>query len=352
MLSPRPDLKAMFPGELDDFVVSLGQPRYRTRQILDWLYAKGAREPGEMTNLSKALRVQLAERARITSLHQVDRCESATGEAVKFLFELPTGQRVESVLIVDGERRTVCLSSQVGCPLDCKFCATGRMGLIENLEAGQIIDQLLQVSQFVRERGARVTNVVMMGMGEPLLNYDEVVRALTLMRLEEGLGLGGRKITVSTAGYLPGIHKLIAEDLNVGLAISLNSTTDEIREQLMPINRKWQIADLLAAAREFFDRRGYRVTFEYVLMAGLTDADADARRLAELTRDVPCKINLIPYNEFAADAGFRRPARRRLEQFYRILRTLEVEFTVRESRGRDIDAACGQLYHRQQQARQ
>lgn len=351
MDNPRPDLKAMLPDELDDFVGELGQPTYRTRQILDWLYVKGVRDVGEMTNLSKALRDMLAQKTRITALRQVDCQESATGEAVKFLFELPTGQRIESVLIIDGDRRTVCLSSQVGCPLDCKFCATGRMGLIANLEAGQIVDQFLQVSLFARARGERVTNVVMMGMGEPLLNYDEVVRALRLMRLEEGLGLGGRKITVSTAGYLPGIRKLIAEDLNVGLAISLNATTDETREQLMPINRKYKIADLLLAAREFFDRRGYRVTFEYVLMAGLTDADEDARRLAGLIRDVPCKINLIPYNEFEDDERFRRPSRRRLEQFYRVLGELGVEFTVRESRGRDIDAACGQLYYRQEKIR-
>ena len=347
MNNPRQDLKALLPAELDELVSQLGQPAYRTRQILDWLYVKGVREIAQMSNLSKELRSLLQERTRITSLVEVERRESATGEAVKFLFELPTGQRIESVLIVDGDRRTVCLSSQVGCPLDCQFCATGRMGLIANLEAGQIIDQLLQVSLYARERGERVTNVVMMGMGEPLLNYDQVVRALKLMRLEEGLGLGGRKITVSTAGYLPGISKLVDEDLNVGLAISLNATTDEMREQLMPINRKFKIADLLGAARDFFDRRGYRITFEYVLMAGLTDADEDALRLAALTKDTPCKINLIPYNELEEDGRFRRPSRRRLDQFYRLLRDGGVEFTVRESRGRDIDAACGQLYHRQ-----
>ena len=351
MDSSRQDLKAMLPAELDELVGELGQPAYRTQQILDWLYVKGVSEVGQMSNLSKSLRILLAERTRITSLSQVERRESATGEAVKFLFELPTGQRVESVLIVDGDRRTVCLSSQVGCPLDCKFCATGRMGLIANLTAGEIVDQLLQVSLYARERGERVTNVVMMGMGEPLLNYEQVVRALRLMRLEQGLGLGGRKITVSTAGYLPGIRKLIAEGLNVGLAISLNATTDEIREQLMPINRKYKIADLLDVAREFFDRRGYRVTFEYVLMAGITDADEDALRLTALTRDTPCKINLIPYNELEDGGLYRRPARRRLEQFYRLLRDREIEFTVRESRGRDIDAACGQLYHHQEKIR-
>lgn len=347
MTSRLHDLKAMLPSELERLVGELGEPAYRTRQILDWLYVKGVRDVREMTNISKTLRNKLAERTRITGLNLVERQESATGEAVKFLFELPTGQRVESVLIADGTRRTACLSSQVGCPLDCKFCATGRMGLLANLEAGQIVDQLLQVNHFARQRGRKVTNVVMMGMGEPLLNYSAVARALKLMRLKEGIGLGGRKVTLSTAGYIPGIRRLMAEDLNVGLAISLNATTDELREQLMPINRKYKIADLLAIAREFFACRGYGVTFEYVLMAGLTDADADAHRLAALTRNIPCKINLIPYNETAEDRRFRRPARRRLEQFFQVLRGCGVEFTVRHSRGRDIDAACGQLYHRQ-----
>lgn len=345
VISQLYDLKAMLPNEIDQLVGELNEPAYRTGQLLDWLYAKGVHDVRAMTNLSKMLREKLAARTRITRLHLVERQESATGEAVKFLFELPTGQRIESVLIVDGTRRTACLSSQVGCPLDCKFCATGRMGMIANLEAGQIVDQLLQVNRFAQGRGAKVTNVVMMGMGEPLLNYAAVVRALKLMRLKGGIGLGGRKVTVSTAGYIPGIRRLMAEDLNVGLAISLNATTDELRDQLMPINRKYQLAELLAVSREFFARRGYGVTFEYVLMAGLTDADADARRLAALTRDIPCKINLIPYNETDADPRFRRPAQRRLAQFYQVLKGCGVEFTVRHSRGRDIDAACGQLYH-------
>ena len=200
------------------------------------------------------------------------------------------------------------------------------------------------LSAYAQARNERVTNVVLMGMGEPLLNYDAVVRALQLMRLEAGLALGGRRITVSTAGYVPGIRKLAREDLNVGLAISLNATTDDVRAQLMPINRRFKIADLLEVAREFYQLRGYGVTFEYVLMDGVTDGDEDAVRLAELTRDIPCKINLIPYNELADGGPFRRPSQRRLQAFYRRLEGAGAEFTVRESRGRDIDAACGQLF--------
>ena len=346
----RADLKGMLPAEMETFVVELGEPSYRARQIFDWVHNKGVAEVEEMTNLSKSLRTELDKIAFITRLRQAARRESRTGQAVKFLFELPTGERVESVLIVDGTRRTVCISSQVGCPLDCKFCATGRMGLVRNLSAGEILDQLIQVSSFAQERGERVTNVVMMGMGEPLLNYDAVVRALYLMRQTEGVGLGGRRITVSTAGYVPGIRKLAHEELNVGLAISLNATTDSVREELMPINRRFKIADLLDVAHEFHQLRGYGVTFEYVLMGGVTDSDEDAIRLAQLTADVSCKINLIPYNEIGPESAFRRPSPARLKAFYRVLEKMGAEFTVRESRGRDIDAACGQLFDSQEAA--
>ena len=342
------DLKGMLPAEMEAFVTELGEPSYRARQIFDWVHNKGLAEIKEMTNLSQSFRTELGRVAFITRLRPAARRESQTGQAVKFLFELPTGERVESVLIVDGTRRTVCISSQVGCPLDCKFCATGRMGLVRNLSAGQILDQLIQVSVFAQKRGERVTNVVMMGMGEPLLNYDAVVRALYLMRQSGGVGLGGRRITVSTAGYVPGIRKLAQEELNVGLAISLNATIDSVREELMPINRRFKIADLLEVAREFHQLRGYGVTFEYVLMDGVTDSDEDAIRLAQLTADVPCKINLIPYNELGPDSDFRRPPSGRLKAFYRVLDKAGAEFTVRESRGRDIDAACGQLFNSQE----
>ncbi len=342
--APRIDLTCALPAEVEALVAELGEADYRARQIVDWVHNKGVERIDEMTNLSKAFRLALDRVAYITRLRAVEHRASQTGQAVKFLFELATGERVESVLIIDGARRTVCISSQVGCPLDCAFCATGRMGLVRNLQAGEILDQLIQVSAYARARDERITNVVLMGMGEPLLNYDAVVRALQLMRLETGLALGGRRITVSTAGYVPGIRKLAREDLNVGLAISLNATTDEVRERLMPINRRFKIADLLDVAREFHQLRGYGVTFEYVLMDGVTDGGQDAVRLAELTGDIPCKINLIPYNELADGGPFRRPSQQRLQAFYRTLEKAGVEFTVRESRGRDIDAACGQLF--------
>jgi len=346
------DLKGLLPEELVEFIEGMGQKPFRARQLQAWIYLRGVDDWEQMTDLSKPFREELRQVAQISQLQEVTRQESEAGEAVKFLFALPTGERIESVLIADGQRRTACLSSQVGCPLDCQFCATGKMGFIRNLSGAQIIDQLLQVGRFMRERGERVTNVVMMGMGEPLLNYDAVVRAIRLMRLELGPGIGGRKITVSTAGYVPGIRKLTREQLNVKLAISLNGTTDDQRAQIMPINRKYPIAELLDAAREFHAFGGRRVTFEYVLMAGITDAEEDALRLAELTRDVPCKLNLIPYNELGLDSRYRRPPETQLARFRQLLEAHSpMAVTVRESRGRDIDAACGQLHQRHEKKR-
>ncbi|MBN98463.1 MAG: 23S rRNA (adenine(2503)-C(2))-methyltransferase RlmN [Gemmatimonadetes bacterium] len=344
----RVDLKGLLPGELREFVMQMGQENYRAQQLQSWIFGKGVASLDEMTNLSRKFREELKEIAWVSELQKLMCRESDTGQAHKFLFQLPGGERIESVLIVEGKRRTACLSSQVGCALDCSFCATGRMGFVRNLSAAQIVDQLLQVDRVLQERGERVTNVVMMGMGEPLLNYNNLVQAIQLMGLEAGPGIGGRRITVSTAGYLPGIRKLAREELNIGLAISLNATTDELRERLMPINRKYKIADLLEAAQEFYELRGRRVTFEYVLMAGVTDADHDALQLAALSRGLPCKINLIPYNELGLQTAYRRPSQRRLSRFVEILEAhTSVAVTVRESRGRDIDAACGQLFLQQ-----
>lgn len=350
------NLQGLLPEELRDLAQELGEPSYRGDQLFSWIHEKNAGDLAAMTNLPKRFRSALEQAgAAVDHLPVVTRLDSATGMAVKVLFEVPAEEavagQVEAVLIVDGDRRTACLSSQIGCALDCQFCATGRMGFRRNLHAGQIVDQLRALQGIAAEAGERVTNIVMMGMGEPLLNYDEVMRALRVLRQSEGAAIGGRRITVSTAGYLPGIRRLAEDDLNVGLAISLNATTDDVRQRLMPINRKWPIEDLLQGARTFFERKGRRVTFEYVLMAGVTDSDDDARRLAALTKDVPCKINVIPYNELGdegADDGtmsFRRPTRARIAAFMAQLRSATHHTaTLRESRGRDIAAACGQLY--------
>ena len=349
------DLKGLLPGDLSALVAEMGEKPYRADQVFAWIHSRGVSEVGQMTNLPRRFREALGEIAHITRLRQVARHASSAGGAEKLLLELSGGDQVEAVLIRDDGRRTACLSAQVGCALGCRFCATARMGFTGDLTAGQIIDQLMQLMAVAAERGERVTNVVMMGMGEPLLNYDQVVLALRLMRLDKGVGIGGRRTTVSTAGHVPGIRRLAAEDLNVGLAISLNATTDETRNRIMPINRKHPIAELLDAAQHYFDCRGRRVTFEYVLLEGITDTDADAVRLAELTRDIPCKINLIPYNppdpEVGGNTGemaqFGRPSQERLRHFARILKSRSQRtVTLRDSRGGDIAAACGQLHCR------
>jgi len=349
----RIDLPGMLPEELSLLVADMGEPAYRADQLFSWIHEKDTPEISAMTDLPATFREELARRTNGIGLKRISERQSTKDGTAKFLFEVAGAGFVESVLIREGGRRTACLSSQVGCPLDCKFCATGRMGLKANLSAAQILDQLRHLNQHaMAEGGERVTNVVMMGMGEPLLNYDNLVRALRLMKLKGKSGIGGRRITVSTAGYVPGIRKLMDEDLNVGLAISLNATTDASREQIMPINRKFKIDSLLAAAKDYFDKRGRRVTLEYVLLDRLNDTDDDARRLSQLTRGLTCKINLIPYNELSlgsegADVPtFRRPPRQRVDQFTQLLQRLSKNtITLRESKGRDIDAACGQLFH-------
>ncbi len=347
---PRVDLRGLTREELAGLVAELGEKPYRGRQLWSWIHDRGAADFAAMTDLPRSFRERLEERASVAGMSLQERVGSPAGKAVKFLFEVPGGGLVEAVYISDGTRRTACLSSQVGCPLDCRFCATAKMGFLSNLGAGEIVDQFLQLQDFARSLGERVTHIVMMGMGEPLLNYDQVVRALRIIRSREG-GIGGRRITVSTAGYVPGIRRLADEDLNVGLAISLNATDDETRTRLMPINRKFPIAELLEAGRLYYQRRGRRVTFEYVLMAGVTDSDRDAVRLASLSRQLPCKINLIPYNELSelppGEEAFERPSRLRVRRFAELVRAnTETAVTVRESRGGDIDAACGQLYRR------
>ena len=338
----------MTPDELTELVSDFGEKKYRADQLVGWLYDRGVAGLGEMTNLPKKLREDLARVSVVTRLGQVTFAEATDGQAVKFLFELPDGERIESVLIIEGKRRTACLSSQVGCALDCSFCATGKMGFIRNLSAAQIVDQVLQMGQFLAGREERISNIVMMGMGEPLLNLDNVLKAIRLINLPQGPAIGGRRITVSTAGHLPGIRKLALENLNVGLAISLNATTDELREQLMPINRKYPIADLLDAAEQFYRLRGRRVTFEYVLMQAVNDKEEDALGLAGLSRRFPCKVNLIPYNELDEATPYRRPTRREVLRFQKIVdANTSASVTVRESRGRDINAACGQLFQEQ-----
>ncbi len=336
------NLMGMTLEEIEEFIQGLGKERYRARQLFRWIYRKGATDFGVMTDLSKSFREELSRIARIGGVREVRRLVSEDRTAAKFLFRLEDGAYVESVLIRDDDRRTVCLSSQVGCPLRCRFCATGQMGFHRNLTAGEIVGQLLHVRRVLWEDGEDLTNVVLMGMGEPLLNYDQVLKAVRLIRHEMGIALGARRITLSTAGVVPGIERLAGEGVPLGLAISLNATDDATRTELMPINRKYPIGVLIRAAKDFARTYKRRITFEYVLIHGVNDSLGDALRLADLLRGIPCKVNLIPYNPIP-DAPFRRPPMEQVLRFQEVLLSHHYTATLRDSRGRDIQAACGQL---------
>ncbi len=307
MSAEKIELKGLFPEELAQHVSDMGLARYRTRQLIDWLYNKGVTDFESMTNLSKTVRSRFNAQFKLLKLNRIGKVQSSSKDTEKFLFELPDKRRVESVLMWDGKRRTLCVSSQVGCPLDCRFCATARMGLIRNLTAAEIVEQVLYARRFLRARGDELTHVVLMGMGEPLLNFDQVIRAIRLINLDYGVAVGMRRITLSTVGHVPGIAKLAREKLKIGLAVSLNATTDAQRSQIMPINRKWPIAELLSAVRAYYDQIRRWVTFEYVLLHRLNDTPDDAHRLIDLVGDIPCKINVIPWNPIA-HARYERPS--------------------------------------------
>lgn len=334
----RVQLKGLALPELERFVNRCGESRYRARQLFTWMYKKKAVSFAEMTDISATFRAYLAKNATLQALSLQQVQQTKAGETRKYLFALQDGFRVESVLMREGDRRTLCISTQVGCPIDCKFCATGAMGLKRNLQTGEIIDQVLQAE---RESGERVTNIVVMGMGEPMLNYENMMAALDILTDERGLDLAKRHVVVSTSGLVPAIRRFSEEKRKYRLAISLNATTDAVRSQIMPLNKKWPISELLAAARDYTRAARQLVTFEYVLLDGVNDATADAQRLQQLLRGMRCKVNLIPYN--ATHRGFRRPSAERVEAFYAALASLHAPVTIRWSKGTDIDAACGQL---------
>lgn len=344
----RTDLKTMDGPELEAFAESVGEPRFRGRQLFMWLYEKGATSFEEMTDLPAGLRERLDEIAEIGTITEV-RQQTARDQTIKSLFELPSGRHIEAVLIPDldedgkAKRLTVCVSSQVGCAMGCHFCATGLMGFHENLTAGQIIDQVRYMDTLARERfGRGITNVVYMGMGEPLQNYANVVKSTRL--ITEGLGLAPKRITVSTVGLARRIRQLADEDAPFGLAISLHAPTDAQRSAIMPVNRseKTDLVALEGAVKHYHAKTGKRVTYEYCMFDGINDGEADARNLADVARWAPCKVNLIMYNPVEGVA-FSPTSEPRLNRFIRVLVGEGVRVTVRRSRGQDIDAACGQL---------
>lgn len=327
------------PTQLRDYFSEIEQPAYRANQVWKGIYSGGYTSFEQFTNLSKELRHQLAESFTLRSFKLLDTIISAKDETTKFLWEMPDGYKIESVIIYEGKRVTFCISSQVGCPLDCKFCATGKMGLLRNLEHHQIVEQVLQMK--ARSK-MPPTNIVYMGMGEPMLNYDNVMRAASILSEPEGLAFSRKKITISTSGIIKGIRRMADENSPFSLALSLNATDQETREQVMPIARKYPLPELLDSIRYYTKLTGKRVTFEYVLMRGINDTEAHARKLIKLTHGIPCRINVIPCN--SDDPKYQPPDDETIIRFDRLVNANQRTVTIRNRKGWEIQAACGQLY--------
>jgi 23S rRNA (adenine2503-C2)-methyltransferase len=336
------DLKTLSAAQLDDFVVARGWPRYRARQILAWMYQRGATRFDQMTDLGRAERAVLENAAVIGEPMVAEVQRDPDDGTKKFLFRLEDGETVESVLIPDGERLTLCLSTQVGCTLDCGFCLTGTMGLTRNLKAHEIVDQVLGARAHAGPERS-ITNLVFMGMGEPLANLPQVCEAIERLTADWGLGYSPRRITVSTSGLVPQIEALGTFRYKVNLAVSLNATTDAARDLVMgTINRKYPIDTLLAACRSYPLPPRRRITFEYVLLAGVNDSSHDAHRLVRLLHRIRCKVNLIPFNPWPG-APYQRPTDDAVAAFQDILTRAHLSAFIRKSKGRRILAACGQL---------
>jgi 23S rRNA (adenine2503-C2)-methyltransferase len=338
--SEKVDLKNLSPLELNEFLGSFGKEKYRSIQILRWLYQKGAQSFEEMTNLSKRFRQELSQVSFISTLHPL-RVEEARDGTKKFLFELEDGNRIESVLIPDKMRLTLCLSTQVGCAFGCRFCLTGKIGWKRDLKSSEILNQILMVRKMLPPKTS-ITNIVLMGMGEPLANYTNSLRAIELMAHPDAFHFSSRRITLSTVGLLPELERLAKEKISFRLAISLNASDEETRSQLMPSNRRYPLKKILALCRSFPLQRRTRITFEYVMVEGINDSPQDAKRLLRILRGVPSKVNLIPLNE-APEIPFRRPSDERVKRFQEILMEGGLTAIVRTSKGREISAACGQL---------
>ena len=344
MLDTHRSPPSLFGLNRDDLVALLAdraQPPYRADQILSWVYQRRQRDPGAMSNLPASLRAQLPELMDFRLARNLTVFSTRDGLTRKYVLELDDGARVECVSMETERRLTFCLSSQVGCALKCSFCATGLMGLKRNLSAAEIVAQVLAMGDDHGWQDERF-NLVFMGMGEPLANYDAVLNAIRILREPRGLNLGARRITVSTSGLVPQIRRLGTEGLALGLAVSLHATTDELRDRLVPVNRRWPLDELLRAAAEYGRAAGRRVTLEYTLLGGVNDSREDAERLSAFARALPSKINLIPYNPVPG-LPWQRPAPEAVQRFAEWLYPRSPAVTVRNTLGGEIWAACGQL---------
>ncbi len=330
---------------LEEFFASIDEKKFRATQVMKWMHQMGVTDFQEMNNLSKDLRTRLSETACVQNLEVAEDMLSKDGTR-KWLLKLPDGNHIEAVFIPEDERGTLCVSSQVGCALDCSFCSTGRQGFNRNLTTGEIISQVWLAAQLLEDEkkpGRKITNVVMMGMGEPLLNFDNVVRAVRIMMDDFAYGLSKRRVTVSTAGVVPAMDRL-GDTLDMRLAVSLHATNDELRNELVPVNKKYPLKELMAACHRFIEKQNSRsrITFEYVMLDGINDKPEHARELIKLLKDIPTLMNLIPFNPFEG-SGYRTSSRNAIMRFSEILHDAGMTTVIRKTRGDDIDAACGQL---------
>jgi 23S rRNA (adenine2503-C2)-methyltransferase len=337
---PRPNVADLELPELEHALEALGHPRFHARQIFQWVYRRGITDFALMSDLGRELRAELAAAFTIGT-PDVIRSERSEDGTAKFLLRLADGKQIESVFIPDTPSMTFCVSTQVGCAMKCGFCLTGKMGIDRNLTPGEIAGQVRVLARELGMLDARF-NIVLMGMGEPLHNYDATMKALRILADEHGFAMSGRRITLSTVGVLPALERLATEPFMPNLAISLHATTEDQRDMLVPINRKYGLKELLDACRRFPLKRRERITFEYVLLRDVNDTPEDARRLVRLLNGIKGKVNLLPLNE-AAGIPFERPSDDRVNRFARILSDHGMTVSVRKSRGRDIRAACGQL---------
>ncbi|MFA5085150.1 MAG: 23S rRNA (adenine(2503)-C(2))-methyltransferase RlmN [Candidatus Omnitrophota bacterium] len=346
------DIKNISKDELIKELVRMGEKPYRAAQIFRWLYKMGVKSFDDMTDLNKELREKLKERFHITKITALDSKRSLSDGTTKYLLKLEDSHTIESVLLPEDERTTLCLSSQVGCKFGCSFCASAPFGFVRNLKSSEILDEVLFLREHNRDRA--ITNIVFMGIGEPLDNYNNVIRAIRILNDEDAFKIGARKITISTCGIIPGMDKLAGEKLQIELSVSLHSADDKIRSTLVPINKRYPLNDLIAACKDYTGRTRRIITFEYILIKGVNASEGDAFKLARLLTGLMCKVNIISYNQISPvrnsgisngirAKGYEAPAIEGVKNFIRTLKSRAINVMLRKSKGEDIDAGCGQL---------
>lgn len=329
-------------SEMESWFATLGEPKYRAKQVFDWLYQKRVTDISDMTNLSVALREKLKAVASVSRSTEVTRQTSQVDGTVKFLLQWDDEVTVETVLMRHDYGNSVCVSTQVGCKMGCTFCASTLGGMIRQMSAGEMVEQLLYSQRLLDEEGERVSSVVLMGSGEPMDNFDEAMKFIDIMNHEDGLNIGQRHITISTVGLVPGIVRLADEGRPITLAVSLHAANDELRSSMMPVNKAYPIAKLMEACHYYHNKTNRRISFEYALVGNKNDSLDDARQLAALLRGLPCHVNLIPVN-YVPERGYERTPKNQIQAFLLELNSKGVNATIRREMGHDISAACGQL---------